>query len=145
MILHENCLPADNSHDISCLIGYFWKSGKIWNCHVLQIIGGSLRVKTPLTNIFFVMPLDDFSHGHISCYYGNLVSWLVVIILYGLVGTPKQQYTGTLLLLFIENSSDYSMKNTTMQLPAKQKHSSWNQIWWYSCHVNINNLSYSDR
>ena len=44
MILHENRLPADNSHEISWLIGYFWKSGKIWNCRLLQIIGGALRV-----------------------------------------------------------------------------------------------------
>ena len=27
MILHENRLPADDSHEISCLIGYFLKSG----------------------------------------------------------------------------------------------------------------------
>ena len=45
MILHETRLSADDSHDISCLICYFWKSGKIWNCHLLQIIGGALRVK----------------------------------------------------------------------------------------------------
>ena len=33
--------------------------------------------------------------------------------------------------------------NTSMQLPAyQQKHES---IWLYSCHVNINNLPYSDR
>ena len=25
MILHENCLPADNSHELSCLICYFEK------------------------------------------------------------------------------------------------------------------------
>ena len=44
MILHESGLPADNSNKISWLIGYFWKSSKIWNCHLLQIIGGPLRV-----------------------------------------------------------------------------------------------------
>ena len=27
------------------IIGYFWKSGKIWNCRLLQIIGGAFRVK----------------------------------------------------------------------------------------------------
>ena len=43
MIYHENCLPADNSHEISCLICYFWKSGKIWNCRLLQIIDLGLR------------------------------------------------------------------------------------------------------
>ena len=58
MIYHENCLPADNSHEISCLICNFWKSGKIWNCRLLQIIGGALRVNILpaviifLTNIF---------------------------------------------------------------------------------------------
>ena len=30
---------------ISYIICYFWKSGKIWNCHLLQIIGGALWVK----------------------------------------------------------------------------------------------------
>ena len=45
MILHENRLPADDSHEISCLICYFCKSGKNFNCRVLQIIAGALRVK----------------------------------------------------------------------------------------------------
>ena len=27
---------------------YFWKSGKIWNCCLLQIVGGALRVKLDL-------------------------------------------------------------------------------------------------
>ena len=36
-------------------------------------------------------------------------------------------------------------KHTNIQLPTKKKHFSWNQIWWYSCYVNINNLPYSDR
>ena len=45
MIFHENCLQADNSHEISCLI-YFWNSGNIWNCCLLQIVGGALYVKT---------------------------------------------------------------------------------------------------
>ena len=43
MIIHENRLPADDSHEISCLICYFWKSGKIWNCCLLQIIGSASR------------------------------------------------------------------------------------------------------
>ena len=45
MIFHENCLPADNSHEISCLICYFLKSSKILNCRLLQIVGGALRIK----------------------------------------------------------------------------------------------------
>ena len=44
MILHENRLPADDSHVI-CLFVVFEKSSKILNCHLLQIIGGTLRVK----------------------------------------------------------------------------------------------------
>ena len=36
---------ADNSHEISCLICYFWKGSKITNCRLLQIIGGALWVK----------------------------------------------------------------------------------------------------
>ena len=44
MILHENHLPADDSHEISCLICYFWKCDKMFNCRLLQIIGGALRV-----------------------------------------------------------------------------------------------------
>ena len=45
MIFHENGLPADDSHEISCLICSFEKAAKILNCHLLQIIGGALRVK----------------------------------------------------------------------------------------------------
>ena len=44
MIFHENRLPADDSHEISCLICYFWKSIKIWNCRLLQVIGWALWV-----------------------------------------------------------------------------------------------------
>ena len=46
MIFHEIRLPADDSHEISCLICYFWKKkSKIWNFRPLQIIGDALRVK----------------------------------------------------------------------------------------------------
>ena len=59
MILHENCLPTDNSYEISCLICYFWKSGKICNCRLLQIIGGALRLKTVLTTIVLFSEKTD--------------------------------------------------------------------------------------
>ena len=53
MIFHENRLPADDSHEISCLIRYFGKSGKILKCRLLQNIGGALRVKMKtMTNTF---------------------------------------------------------------------------------------------
>ena len=45
IIFHENCLPADDSHELSCLICNFWKSGKIWYCRLLQTIGGA-RLET---------------------------------------------------------------------------------------------------
>ena len=45
MIFHENRLPADDAHEISYIICYFLKSGKIFNCRLLQIIGGALCVK----------------------------------------------------------------------------------------------------
>ena len=46
MIFHENCLPADNSHDISihALFVVFEKETKLGSCHLLQNIGGALRV-----------------------------------------------------------------------------------------------------
>ena len=44
MIHHENRLPADDYLEISCLICYFSNNSKIWNCRLLQIIGGALRV-----------------------------------------------------------------------------------------------------
>ena len=47
MIFHENRLPADDSHEISLLICYFLKSGKICNCRLLQIVGGALRISLP--------------------------------------------------------------------------------------------------
>ena len=51
MIFHENRLPAEDSHEISSLMCYFEKSGKILNCRLLQIIGNALRVNV------LVMPL----------------------------------------------------------------------------------------
>ena len=49
MISHENRLPADNSHEISCLICYFSISSKILNCCLLQIIGGALSQKLKMS------------------------------------------------------------------------------------------------
>ena len=52
MIFHANRLPADDSHEISCLIHYFRKSSKILNCHLLQNIGIALRVNAEFLYIF---------------------------------------------------------------------------------------------
>ena len=46
ILFHKNRLPADDSHAISCLIYYYWKSSKIWNCGLLQIICGALWAYT---------------------------------------------------------------------------------------------------
>ena len=42
LIFRKN--KVDDSHKIAYFICYFWKSGKIWNCPLLQIVGGALRV-----------------------------------------------------------------------------------------------------
>ena len=63
MILHENRLPTDDSHEISCLFCYFCKSGKFFNCCLLQIIGDALWVESIfLLNSLkcFVMKKKDF-------------------------------------------------------------------------------------
>ena len=57
MVFHENRLPADDSHEISCLICYFRKRSKFLNCRLLQIIDGALRVNPYPTNIYFVLKM----------------------------------------------------------------------------------------
>ena len=64
MILHENRLPADDSHEISCLICYFCKNGKIFNCRLLQTIGGALRV-----NIQLMEEEQEYEEGSIGMTY----------------------------------------------------------------------------
>ena len=58
MVLHENCLPADDSHEISCLILLFLKKRQIFNCSLLQIKGGALRVNDvgkKISSTFIIM------------------------------------------------------------------------------------------
>ena len=59
MIFHESHLPADNSHEISCLISYICKSSKIGNCRLLQIIGGALWVSFCLPDF---LSIDRYMH-----------------------------------------------------------------------------------
>ena len=50
MIVLDNHLPADDSHEKSCLIVIFGKKNdKICNCRLLQIIGGALWLNSMLT------------------------------------------------------------------------------------------------
>ena len=44
MIFHENRLPADDSHEISCLIVFFEKSANLKLSSAAKIIGGALWV-----------------------------------------------------------------------------------------------------
>ena len=44
MIVYENRLPADDSHEIPCLFDIFEKLQNI-SCLLLKIIGGALWVK----------------------------------------------------------------------------------------------------
>ena len=69
MIYHENCLPADNSHEISCLICYFWKGGNIWNCCLLQIIGDALRVKPKASSTMRVVTGARCSGAYLYLYF----------------------------------------------------------------------------
>ena len=43
MIFHENRLPADDSHEISCLICFFFE--KAAKFEIVICIGGALRVR----------------------------------------------------------------------------------------------------
>ena len=69
MILSENRLPVDDSHDISCLYFLILKKGTILNCRLLHIIGGALWVKA-LLQIKKVIKLDEIFYkdqGHFKC------------------------------------------------------------------------------
>ena len=61
MIFHENRLPADDSHEISCHIRNFRKSGKNLNCRLLQNIDGALRVN-------FIQPISSLKYK-LACAY----------------------------------------------------------------------------
>ena len=45
-------------YEIPCLICYFWKSSKIWNCRLLHIIGGALWVKTTF-GMLYIYYIDN--------------------------------------------------------------------------------------
>ena len=79
MIFHENCLPADDSHEISCLICYFWKTSKIWNCRLLQIIGGALRDNIGC-GAHGKHLVDMFSvHSHNKCFFLHEACFVVLV------------------------------------------------------------------
>ena len=70
MILHETRQPAGDSHEISCLICYFGKSGKILNCGLLQIIGVALRVLSA-TAVVIAQALNSFLNQNVCCGYSK--------------------------------------------------------------------------
>ena len=45
MIFHENCLLADNSHEISCLISFRKLGKKLQNLSSAAVVIGALRIK----------------------------------------------------------------------------------------------------
>ena len=45
MLLKGAYCVGEHFVDPQCLICYFWKSSIFFNCRLLQIIGGALRVK----------------------------------------------------------------------------------------------------
>ena len=61
MIFHENGLPADDSHETSRLICFFilWKSSKICNCRLLQIVCGTLWVNFLPIIVVCWLPLQN--------------------------------------------------------------------------------------
>ena len=54
MIFHENRLPADDSHEISCFFVIFEKETKL-----LQIIGGALRVNIVCFIYWYIGPFRE--------------------------------------------------------------------------------------
>ena len=58
---HENCLPADDSHEISSL-----KSSEIWNCRLLQIIGGALLVNIERGTWLYLFLIFAFLFTHMT-------------------------------------------------------------------------------
>ena len=58
MIFHENRLPADDSHEISCLICYFEKAAKFEIVVCCKIIGCTLRINTKNDLFCSQLPCD---------------------------------------------------------------------------------------
>ena len=56
MIFHENCLPADNSHETSCLILLFLKKQQNLKLSSAANVGGALRV-----NHWFMVQIENMS------------------------------------------------------------------------------------
>ena len=67
MIFHENCLLADNSHEISFLICYYEKAAKFEIVVCCKIIGGALRVKIcAILHVFHIYFVVHIFYDHIS-------------------------------------------------------------------------------
>ena len=74
MLFHENRLPADNPHEITCLICYFRKSSKIFVCPLLQIIGGALRV---IDWFFSWYGVNDFDWYTVVSFIKPVWQWII--------------------------------------------------------------------
>ena len=138
MIFHENRLPADDSHEIPCLICYFWKSIKVWNCLLLQIIGGALRVNTAMlwhfvnfrTNFHFLKPLIYVTPTIYHSYnkFDSPKSWIVVVFMCGFRRFCQRVSNSTTTIFFLfcfvflmrERWSKLQSKWGIMDPPAKR-------------------------
>ena len=85
MIFHENCQRAVDSHKITWLCCYLRNSSKIWNCCLLQIIGGALWVNHANTIILLEETIPWFHKFFVeqnSKWVTHItVSWLSLCLL----------------------------------------------------------------
>ena len=113
MIYLENRLPADDSREISYLLCYLRKGGKIWNCRLLQIIDGALRVKLFFKSYFTLYILEVLLkrvHWQTMNIQMN-AAWCCILQGSTLFAKIKTTFRGDI-LLNEENSTCYPFKYT---------------------------------
>ena len=122
MIFHENRLPADDSHEISSLICYFWKRGKIWNCRLLQIIGGALRVNE-------VSVMDTTSIFNIFAFITIIVYQDKNILNIKVLKMQVTSWSAHELLCLTFQVPPTILQQTTFFFKKKQTNKAWYFIW----------------
>ena len=82
MIFHENRLPADDSHEISCLICYFRKkNSKTVNCRLLQIIATLAELKEKCNYYILYGRMMLKYYATVEIIYLSYLLELVIILL----------------------------------------------------------------
>ena len=138
MIFRENRLPADDSHEMSCLICNFWKSSKILNCRLLQITGGALWVSVIAFSVdpFNLISKLSTMHVHtlfflLSCMYMNIIyKFRIIHICPTLPGPQIRVRNWKLFFLFLNQNicCGYSKKkrlNETVLLRTQNTCLNW--------------------